>query len=160
MVFKGRWVISCHRVTFSLLFLSFWKITSDFFFFMRNLSPPSVWDFCCFKLPMKFWLISVMLDAQKDDWHSHTARLMQEPHPLFKVLHSCFVRNCTGDGRVLPPHTHHGLAVTFNKTAVINQQLMILMADMRGTAELFLLITFSDSPVRAHARTRVCVCVW
>lgn len=84
------------------------------------------------------------------------SRLMQETHHFFKPLqrkprHSCSARSYPGHGCVVYLHSLHGPPATFTRTAVINQRLMILVADMRGAAELFLLIILSDSPV--------CVCV-
>lgn len=132
--------------------------------FVLNLPPPSAaaaalswcWDSSFFHLRLT---IQIHQNAQTDSSHTQMS-LLQETHHFCKLqlnkLHSSLVHSYAGNGCVvyiLYIHTHHRFPFTFRRTAVINQQLMILMADMRGAAELFLLITFSDSP--AH----VCVCV-
>lgn len=154
----------------SLHYLEAFERLEVIFVFTQNLPPPSEaaaaalnfhWDSAFFF----FFLLKVNNPdppgcSDRPLTHTQLMSLISLTHRFCKFLlwklHSClgprlrWRRLC---GRF--KRNHRGFPFTFPRTAVINQQLMISMADMRGAAELFLLMTFSDS--LAHVCVRVCV---
>lgn len=161
----------CRWIALSLHYLEAFERWEVIFVFTQNLPPPSEAAAAAlnFHWDSDFFFFFFLLKVNNPDppgcsdrplTHTQLMSLKSLTHRFCKFLpwklHSClgprlrWRRLC---GRF--KRNHRGFPFTFPRTAVINQQLMISMADMRGAAELLLLITFSDS--LAHVCVRVCV---